>query len=189
MSDHAHGSEGSASALPLLPPVADPPEDLGLGRAKGPGAPPGAFRTSGLSRADSLGFSLPSAVSPGDMIGAMAGSVLVVDDDPAFRGLARRVLTAAGLSVVGEAESVQSAREAATALRPDGVLVDVMLPDGDGVTLARELAALPWSPRVVLTSSYADAASEDEVRRCGAVAFVPKQELPTAPLGRFLGDA
>lgn len=117
----------------------------------------------------------------------MPRSVLIVDDDPAFRGLARRMLTASGLSVVGEAENVEEAGPAAAALRPDAVLVDVMLPDGDGMTLARELAALPWSPRVVLTSSYSDAASEEEIGRDGVVAFVPKQELPTAPLGRLLG--
>lgn len=119
----------------------------------------------------------------------MPGSVLIVDDDAKFRGLARRILTASGLTVVGEAESVQAAIVAADALRPDAVLLDVMLPDGDGVALAAELAALPWSPRVVLTSSYADAASEDEIDRSGAVAFFPKQELPTVPLGRLLSAA
>src|SRR3954467_3701349 len=105
----------------------------------------------------------------------MAGSVLIVDDDSAFRGLARRILTASGLTVVGEAETVRAASAAAAELKPDGVLVDVMLPDGDGVALARELAALPWRPRVVLTSSYTDATSQDELGRCGAIAFVPKQ--------------
>jgi two-component system nitrate/nitrite response regulator NarL len=112
--------------------------------------------------------------------------VLVVDDDPKFRELACRILNAGGLSVVGEAESIQAAGAAAGELRPDAVLLDVMLPDGDGVAFARELAALPWSPRVVLTSSYADATSEDEIGLNGAVAFVPKQELPTAPLKRLL---
>ena len=116
----------------------------------------------------------------------MPASVLIVDDDPAFRGLARRILTASGLNVVGEAESVQAAGAAAAELRPDGVLLDVMLPDGDGVTFARELAALPWKPRVVLTSSYYDAASEDEIGDCGGVSFVPKPDLPSAPLARLL---
>lgn len=121
------------------------------------------------------------------MIGGMAGSVLVVDDDPVFRGLARRILTAGGLTVVGEAESVQTASAAAAALKPDAVLLDVMLPDGDGVALAGELAALPWRPRVVLTSSDEDAASDDEIARSGVSAFIPKHELPNAPLARLLG--
>jgi two-component system nitrate/nitrite response regulator NarL len=116
----------------------------------------------------------------------MSGSVLVVDDDPAFRRLARRLLPAVGLAWVGEASSADSALAAAATLRPDGVLVDVGLPDRDGVTLAGELAALPFAPRVVLTSSDAEAASANDVERSGAAAFVPKDELPNAALQRLL---
>src|SRR4051812_7289785 len=102
----------------------------------------------------------------------MAPSVLVVDDDAAFRKLARRMLTALGLGVVGEAGTVAAATAAALDLRPDAVLVDVGLPDGDGIALARELADLPWRPRIVLTSTDADAASPDDVLRSGADTFV-----------------
>jgi DNA-binding NarL/FixJ family response regulator len=117
----------------------------------------------------------------------MAGSVLVIDDDAPFRALARRMLADCGLEVVGEAESVAAGSAAAARLRPDAALVDVMLPDGDGVALATQLAALPWQPRVVLTSSYTDAAGRDEIGRAGVVAFIPKDELPSAPLDRLLG--
>jgi DNA-binding NarL/FixJ family response regulator len=112
----------------------------------------------------------------------MSATILVVDDDPVFRGLARRTLLAEGLKVVGEADSVAAAMAAAHELRPDAVLVDIGLPDGDGVALARALTALPWHPRVVLTSSDPEAASEDDVRASGAGAFVPKDDLPNAPL-------
>jgi DNA-binding NarL/FixJ family response regulator len=123
------------------------------------------------------------------MIAPMPGAVLVVDDDPVFRSLARRTLIAEGLVVVGEAGNVAEAMAAAHALRPDAVLVDVGLPDGNGIALARELTALPWRPRVVLTSTDPDAASPDDVRTSGAGAFVPKDELPNAPLGRLLAPA
>jgi CheY-like chemotaxis protein len=116
----------------------------------------------------------------------MSGSVLVVDDDPAFRRLARMMLPALGLAWAGEASTADSALAAATRLRPDGVLVDVGLPDRDGVTLAGELAALPFPPRVVLTSSDAEAASAGDVRRSRAAAFVPKDELPGAALRQLL---
>jgi len=118
---------------------------------------------------------------------AMSGSVLVVDDDPAFRRLAQRLLAAFGLAVAGEAENAAAAVAAAGALRPDAVLVDIGLPDGDGLSLALELTALPWRPRVLLTSSDADAASPADVRSSGAAAFVPKDQLPNAPLNRLLG--
>jgi DNA-binding NarL/FixJ family response regulator len=114
-------------------------------------------------------------------------NVLVVDDDPAFRALARRVLSGTELTVVGEANSVATARQAAQDLRPDAMLVDVGLPDGDGITLAGELTALPWRPRVVLMSIDGDAASDVEVRRSGAVGFAPKDELPNAGLRLLRG--
>jgi DNA-binding NarL/FixJ family response regulator len=117
----------------------------------------------------------------------MNGSVLVVDDDPAFRRLAQRILDAFGLAVVGEADSAAAAVSAAGTLRPNAVLIDVGLPDGDGVTLARELASLPWRPRIVLTSTNAEAATDSEVRNSGAAAFVPKNELPGAALDELLG--
>jgi DNA-binding NarL/FixJ family response regulator len=120
------------------------------------------------------------------MIAPMPGAVLVVDDDALFRSLVRRMLLAEGLDVVGEAESVATAIAAAHALRPDAVLVDVGLPDGDGLSLARELTALPWHPRVVLTSTDPQAASDRDVRISGAGAFVPKDDLPNAPLERLL---
>jgi DNA-binding NarL/FixJ family response regulator len=120
------------------------------------------------------------------MIEPMPASVLLVDDDAAFRGLARRMLTAAGLHVVGEAGTVAAATAAALELRPDAALVDIGLPDGDGLTLARHLSSLPWAPRIVLTSTDADAASPEDVLRSGAETFVPKAELPNTPLDYLL---
>ena len=115
--------------------------------------------------------------------------MLVVDDDPEFRELAGRLLAAHGLTVVGEAGSVEAAVEAAARLEPSAVLVDVELPDGDGITLARRFAALPWHPRVVLTSIDGEITTTEEVRLAGAHAFVNKADLPNTPLGRLLGDA
>ena len=119
----------------------------------------------------------------------MGRKVLVVDDDAAFRSLARRLLIAFGLAPTGEADSVSTALDLADSLRPDGVLVDIGLPDGDGITLAGQLTALPWHPRVVLTSSDADAATPADVQRSGATAFVPKDQLPNTDLQRLLGDS
>jgi DNA-binding NarL/FixJ family response regulator len=116
------------------------------------------------------------------------GSVLVVDDDPAFRRLVHRVLAGFELGVVGEAASVASALSAAATLRPAAVLVDIGLPDGDGISLARQLVALPWRPRVLLTSSDAEAATPGDVDSSGARAFVPKDQLPNAALDQLLGD-
>jgi DNA-binding NarL/FixJ family response regulator len=117
----------------------------------------------------------------------VVGSVLIVDDDPAFRALAGRLLSDRGFVVVGEAETVAGALEMATRIRPSAALVDVGLPDGDGFTLARQLTALPWQPRVVLTSMHPNVGSSAEVRRSGALAFVHKGDLPRAPLVQWFG--
>jgi DNA-binding NarL/FixJ family response regulator len=117
----------------------------------------------------------------------MPVSVLIVDDDATFRVLAERLLTEAGLVVVGEAENVADGLSMAEDLRPDAALVDVGLPDGDGFGLARQLTALPWRPRVVLTSVESDIGSDGSVRSAGAQAFVHKADLPDAPLARLLG--
>lgn len=116
-------------------------------------------------------------------------TVLVVDDDPQFRGLAGRMLAAIGLTVVGEAGSVAAARAAVARLKPTGVLLDVELPDGDGVTLARELAALYWRPRIVLTSVDGEITTPELARHAGARAFVSKADLSGAPLAQLLGGA
>lgn len=112
-----------------------------------------------------------------------------MDDDPTFRRLARLVLAAQGLVVVAEAGTVAEARSTAMRVKPDGALVDVELPDGDGFTLAGELTALPWRPRVVVTSVHAANGSPSQARRNGAEAFVPKADLARAPLATWLGAA
>jgi DNA-binding NarL/FixJ family response regulator len=112
------------------------------------------------------------------MIAAMPLSVLLIDDDPGFRVLARRAIATTGMSVIGEAGTAEAGATAARDLKPDVMLVDVGLPDGDGITLAHQLSALPWGPRVVLTSVDPDAASPDEVTRSGAAGFIPKHDLP-----------
>ena len=107
----------------------------------------------------------------------MSIRVLLIDDDPSFCLLARRVLGASGLDVIGEADTAADGAAAAQRLRPDAILVDVGLPDRDGVNLAGELSALPWGPRVVLCSSDPDAIKPDAARRHGARGFVRKHDL------------
>jgi DNA-binding NarL/FixJ family response regulator len=116
----------------------------------------------------------------------VATAVLLVDDDASFRELAGRLLVSMGFTVVGESATVAEAVAAAIALRPDAALVDIGLPDGDGFALASALAALPYPPRVVLTSSDPDVATPSRVREVGAAGFVDKQDLPHPSLKDLL---
>lgn len=62
--------------------------------------------------------------------------MLLVDDDPQMRRFLRATLTARGFRLV-EAETLAAAEIAATSQAPDLVLLDLGLPDGDGIDLAR----------------------------------------------------
>jgi CheY-like chemotaxis protein len=132
-------------------------------------------------------LSLLQAPPPAANIGAVKIPVLVVDDDAGFRSLAVRILRASGLHVMGEAATCAAGLAAAHELRPPAILVDVRLPDGDGIALARELRELPWRPRVLLTSSDPDVAADLASADGAPVAFVPKADLASAPLWRLLG--
>jgi DNA-binding NarL/FixJ family response regulator len=134
------------------------------------------------------GFPDIHAAVRGETMASVGRNVLLIDDDPAFRSTARRVLTGAGMVVVGEAGTMAAGAAAAAELRPDALLVDVGLPDGDGVALAAQLAALPWGPRVVVTSVDVDATTDEAARAAGALGFVAKDDLPDVGLPLLLGD-
>jgi|tagenome__1003787_1003787.scaffolds.fasta_scaffold20506102_1 DNA-binding response OmpR family regulator len=103
----------------------------------------------------------------------MPRTVLVVDDSAAFRATARTLLRARGYEVVGMAADVAAGLAAANELRPDCVLLDVNLPDGDGVRRASEFPA-----HVVLVSTL-------EVNADGP--FLSKAELASPKLMELLG--
>lgn len=119
----------------------------------------------------------------------MSRSLLVVDDDAIFRRLIGEVLSGWGHTVVGEASGVQEALSRAIELRPEIALVDIGLPDGDGFSLARQLASMPWPLRVVLISTDADAASVPAAARAGASGFLPKDTLAGPALRRLIEEA
>jgi DNA-binding NarL/FixJ family response regulator len=122
-----------------------------------------------------------------DRLGVVS-SVLIVDDDPAFLDLAARIVRELGIPVVVRAPDAATAIRLAEETRPEGALVDVGLPDRDGIDLAYELATLPWKPTVVLTSSDGDAAAAI-VSRPGvpSIPFVPKDSLTNGSLPRHFG--
>ena len=117
----------------------------------------------------------------------MPQTVLIVDDHAGFRAGARRLLTAEGYEVVGEAADGEAGLRAARVLEPDIVLLDVNLPDMDGFRVAARLTGGPASPAVVLTSSRDGADFGELVARAGARGFVSKFDLCGATLRAALG--
>jgi CheY-like chemotaxis protein len=115
--------------------------------------------------------------------------VLIVDDHPAFRRLARKLVEAAGYLVVGDAEDGASAIAAVRALCPDVVLLDVLLPDMTGIDVARELARRPGRPLVVLTSSRTAADLGTALLSEYAAGFITKRDLTVAALAALVSEA
>lgn len=121
-------------------------------------------------------------------MGAME-RVLVVDDHQVFADLVSVALERdASMRCVGSAASVQEARVRAAALRPDVALVDVRLPDGDGLDLAAELLAERPELRVVVLTAYPRADLVARARTVGVSALLAK-ELSLPELLAALRDA
>jgi DNA-binding NarL/FixJ family response regulator len=111
---------------------------------------------------------------------AMGETILIVDDHAGFRACAREFLSAEGFEVVGEAGDAASAIAAARDLAPDVVLLDIQLPDMNGVEAAKRIERREGRPAIVLTSSrdvsYLAGALEDSP----ASGFIPKSDLSGA---------
>jgi DNA-binding NarL/FixJ family response regulator len=116
----------------------------------------------------------------------MPTTVLIVDDHPSFRASARRMLEDAGYEVVGEAGDGNAALQAAHALEPAVVLLDVQLPDLDGFDVAERLTRGDNPPAVVMTSSRDRGDFVGLITRSGARGFLPKNELSGPALGMLL---
>jgi DNA-binding NarL/FixJ family response regulator len=114
------------------------------------------------------------------------GTVLIVDDNARFRVRARRLLEANNYAVVGEAADGAAAVEDARRLQPDVVLLDVVLPDMSGLSVAERLAGGRDAPAVVLTSTHDPTDFGDRLARCGARGFVSKAELSGEALAALL---
>ena len=115
-------------------------------------------------------------------------SVLIVDDNGLFLEAARDRLEREGLRVVGvAADSAEAVRRAAQ-LRPEVVLVDIVLGGESGLELARRLAAhdQDGGPAVILVSTYSAADFAGLIAESPAAGFLPKQELSAGAIRRIL---
>ena len=105
--------------------------------------------------------------------------VLVVDDEDLMRAGLRSVLSSdSGIAVVGEAGTGRQAVERARALRPDVVLMDVRMPDLDGISATRELLAVAPETRVLILTTFEQDDYIFGALGAGASGFLRKRTRP-----------
>jgi DNA-binding NarL/FixJ family response regulator len=99
---------------------------------------------------------------------------MVVDDHPIWREAVARDLEAAGLEVCGTASDVAQAVRVAKATRPDVVVLDLQLPDGSGVDVARQIAGLEPTPRILVLSASGEQPDVLDAVAAGATGYLVK---------------
>jgi DNA-binding NarL/FixJ family response regulator len=106
--------------------------------------------------------------------------VLLVDDHTLIRDGLKALLGGSGrVLVVGDVGTLAEARTQAVRLTPDVMVIDIALPDGSGIELARELAATPMPPRLVMLSMHDTDEHVARALRVGASGYVLKESAGT----------
>jgi len=101
--------------------------------------------------------------------------VLIADDHPAFRaGLGLLLAEVDDITLVGEAESGARAVELAQELAPDVVVMDLRMPDLDGIEATRRLSVVAPSSAVIVLTMFEDDDSVFAAMRAGALGYLLK---------------
>ena len=100
---------------------------------------------------------------------------LVDDHEVVRRGVAEVLEDDPGITVAGEAGSAAEALARVPAVRPDVVVIDMRLPDGDGAELCRELRRRVPGLRCLVLTSFSEQEAREAAISAGASGFVLKQ--------------
>jgi response regulator NasT len=106
-------------------------------------------------------------------VGAKPHRIIIADDESLIRLDLREMLTHLGYDVIAEAGDGRSALELARKLQPDLMIMDIKMPDLDGIAAAEELTREQIAP-VVLLTAYSDQALVERAKEAGVVGYVVK---------------
>ena len=104
----------------------------------------------------------------------MAKSILICDDAAFMRMMIKDILTKNGYNVVGEAENGARAVEKYNELKPDLVLMDITMPEMDGIQALKKIKENDPSARVIMCSAMGQQAMVIESIQAGAKDFIVK---------------
>ncbi len=111
---------------------------------------------------------------------------VIIDDSASFLEVACELLRQEGLDVVGVASSGSETIRQVRELRPDVVLLDIVLGEESGFDVARALHADSAPGKVILISTRAEEDFAELIAQCPAAGFVPKSELSAEAIRRVL---
>ncbi len=112
----------------------------------------------------------------------MSHTVLVCDDAIFMRTMIADILTSAGFTVVGEAESGSQAVQRYAELKPDLVTMDIVMPDMGGIDAVREIVKGDPDAKILMCSAMGQQALVVEAIQAGAKDFVVKPFQPSRVL-------
>ena len=108
----------------------------------------------------------------------MAKNILVVDDAAFMRMMIKDILTKNGYNVAGEAENGAKALEKYNEVKPDLVLMDITMPEVDGIQALKNIKAADPNAKVIMCSAMGQQAMVIESIQAGAKDFIVKPFQP-----------
>lgn len=104
----------------------------------------------------------------------MANGILIVDDAAFMRMMIKDILTKNGFEVVGEAENGAKAIERFKELNPELVIMDITMPEVDGIQAVKEIKTVNSAAKIVMCSAMGQQAMVIEAIQAGAKDFIVK---------------
>jgi len=104
--------------------------------------------------------------------------VFIIDDNEMTRGLLRVIIQGDQYDVVGEAASAEAARLRLRSIRADIICLDVVMPDGDGLTLLNWIREKQPKAAVLMVTASTDRSTVEQALRNGAKAYIVKPFNP-----------
>jgi len=109
----------------------------------------------------------------------VAHRVLLVDDASFMRMMLKNILVGSGYEVAGEAENGAKAIEQYKALKPDLVIMDIIMPEMGGIDAVREIIKLNPGAKILMCSSMGQQSLVVEAIQAGAKDFIVKPFQPS----------
>ena len=108
----------------------------------------------------------------------MAKNILICDDAAFMRMMIKDILTKNGYTIVGEAENGQKAVEKYNETKPDLVMMDITMPEMDGIQALKKIKATDPNAAIIMCSAMGQQAMVIESNQSGAKDFIVKPFQP-----------